>query len=263
MSKALVAPRSHRCGPLVTVVRLALTVALAPVIHTALAAPPAAAIDAGIVATVTYTGNEGPVGNSQPLCLCIYTDANLQDRLYCLISYTNGVSFQIDGLAQANYFLLAFIDPNFDEMVNPTEPFGIYRNRTAPPADQVAAAPNATAIAMTFGDEGLTPTPAPSVTPTDTPPPTDTPTPTDTPSPTATPSATLTPTPRPCVGDCDGSGGVTVNDLVVLVNIALGNTPVDACLAGDTNGDGTIEITEILVAVNHALLGCGPELSGA
>jgi len=34
----------------------------------------------------------------------------------------------------------------------------------------------------------------------------------------------------PCAGDCDGSGDVTVNELVTLVNIALGNA--GSCLNG-------------------------------
>jgi hypothetical protein len=40
------------------------------------------------------------------------------------------------------------------------------------------------------------------------------------------------------------------------VNIALGNTPLAACLAGDSSGDGTITVDEILAAVNNALSGC-------
>ncbi len=59
-----------------------------------------------------------------------------------------------------------------------------------------------------------------------------------------------------CVGDCDGSGDVSVNELITMVDIALGNLPVSSCTAGDANGDGTIEINEIITAVNNALNGC-------
>ena len=31
-----------------------------------------------------------------------------------------------------------------------------------------------------------------------------------------------------CVGDCDGDGQVSINELVLGVNIALGSLPVDA-----------------------------------
>jgi hypothetical protein len=66
-----------------------------------------------------------------------------------------------------------------------------------------------------------------------------------------------------CAGDCDGSGAVAVNELVTLVNIALGSAEVATCLAGDANGDGAITIDEILTAVNNALNGCPvPQLCG-
>jgi hypothetical protein len=60
----------------------------------------------------------------------------------------------------------------------------------------------------------------------------------------------------PCAGDCDGSGDVTVNELITMVNIALGTAQVAACTAGDANGDGTITINEIIAGVNNALNGC-------
>ena len=208
------------------------------------------------MATVTYTGNLGPVSNSRPLCLCVYADANLQDRLGCFIWAHNGATFQIAGLSPIDYFFIAFLDPNFDEVVNSDEPFGIYRDRTALPADPVTADPVHPAITIVFGDQSLTPTPAASFTPTETP------TPTDTPSPTETPSATFTPTPQPCAGDCDGSGEVTVDEILLLVNVALGNMPLQACASADTDGSGVIEITEILAAVNHALFGCEPRIPG-
>ena len=60
-----------------------------------------------------------------------------------------------------------------------------------------------------------------------------------------------------CVGDCNGDGTVTVDEILTMVNIALGNTPVTACEAGDANHDGQITVDEILTAVNNALNGCG------
>ncbi len=41
-----------------------------------------------------------------------------------------------------------------------------------------------------------------------------------------------------------------------MVNIALGNAPLNDCLAGDVNGDGEITIDEILAALRYALNGC-------
>jgi hypothetical protein len=49
---------------------------------------------------------------------------------------------------------------------------------------------------------------------------------------------------------------VTVNDILTMVNIALGNASASACSPGDANGDGQITVDEILTAVNNALNGC-------
>jgi hypothetical protein len=90
------------------------------------------------------------------------------------------------------------------------------------------------------------------------------------PTPTAspTPSPAL-PTPSPpcgdlgaagcavgCVGDCDGGGEVSVDELVAMVGIALGITNVSACRPGDADGDGAIQIDEIVAAVQRSLEGC-------
>ena len=102
----------------------------------------------------------------------------------------------------------------------------------------------------------LTVTDTPAATPTDTGPPA----PTDTATASPTPSATETPspsaTPISCVGDCDRGGSVTVDELITMVNIALGNSPLADCPAGDADRSGTITIDEIITAVNHALDGC-------
>ena len=75
--------------------------------------------------------------------------------------------------------------------------------------------------------------------------------------PTPTPAPILpSPTPRPCVGDCNGDGSVTVDELLTMVNIALGNSDAGGCLAGDANGDSAMTIDEVLTAVNNALNGC-------
>jgi hypothetical protein len=82
----------------------------------------------------------------------------------------------------------------------------------------------------------------------------------DTPTPTAT-GGVATPTrtagpPGACVGDCNGDGTITVNELITGVNIALGNTSVSACPSFDTSGDGTVAVNELISAVNAALNGC-------
>ena len=45
-----------------------------------------------------------------------------------------------------------------------------------------------------------------------------------------------------CVGDCDDSGIVGVNELVRGVAIALGNAPISQCEAFDCNGTGRVTV---------------------
>ncbi|MFQ5668119.1 MAG: hypothetical protein ACE5I7_17025 [Candidatus Binatia bacterium] len=59
-----------------------------------------------------------------------------------------------------------------------------------------------------------------------------------------------------CAGDCSGDGRVTIDELVVGVNIALGTTPVGQCRAFDTGADGVVTVDELVTAVNTALRGC-------
>jgi hypothetical protein len=95
---------------------------------------------------------------------------------------------------------------------------------------------------------------APAVTPTSTA--TATPTFGLAPTATATPSPTATAPAVSCVGDCGGNAHVTVDELLLMVNIALGSVDLSACKAGNANGDGQITVDEILTAVNNALNGC-------
>lgn len=59
-----------------------------------------------------------------------------------------------------------------------------------------------------------------------------------------------------CVGDCNNDGEVTVDELVTMVNIALGTIHVSTCQAGDANHDAEITVDEIIAGVNNALMGC-------
>jgi len=68
-------------------------------------------------------------------------------------------------------------------------------------------------------------------------------------SPTATTAAGST-----CYGDCNGDGMVTVNELVTLVNIALGDQTASACPS--LPPDATVTIADLVLAVNNALNGC-------
>jgi uncharacterized repeat protein (TIGR03806 family) len=57
-----------------------------------------------------------------------------------------------------------------------------------------------------------------------------------------------------CVGDCNGNGEVTVDEMVTGVNLALGVS--GSCDAFDRNDNGEVSIDELLAAVNNALSSC-------
>jgi len=59
-----------------------------------------------------------------------------------------------------------------------------------------------------------------------------------------------------CTGDCDQNGAVTVDELLAMVNAALGNASISPCTAGDPNDNGQVTVDEILAAVTGALDGC-------
>lgn len=97
----------------------------------------------------------------------------------------------------------------------------------------------------------LTPSATPSITPT----------PSLTPTPTRTSSSRPTPTPTvpPCDGDCNGDGLVTVNELLLGVNLLLGSSGALAqCPASDASRDGTVTVDDVVSAVVAALEGCVP-----
>ena len=69
----------------------------------------------------------------------------------------------------------------------------------------------------------------------------------------ATPSRTVPPS---CVGDCNGNGSVNIDELIILVNIALGGASAATCAAGDADQNGLVIVSELVSAVRRALYGC-------
>jgi len=63
---------------------------------------------------------------------------------------------------------------------------------------------------------------------------------------------------QPCPGDCSGDRSVTVDEIVTVVNIALGTLPISQCLAADQDGNGEASVDELVRAINAALDGCPP-----
>jgi hypothetical protein len=156
------------------------------------------------------------------------------------------------------------------------------RTPTRTPTGTASRTPTASATASSTATRSGTATPTATLTVTRTPTHTSTrnatvtpsatpPSPTSTPttavrSPTATvtgspvSTATMIPTPTvdapQCIGDCDGSDTVSVNELVLGVNIALARAALAACPAFDQNDSQGVEVNELVAAVNRALRGC-------
>jgi hypothetical protein len=61
---------------------------------------------------------------------------------------------------------------------------------------------------------------------------------------------------QPCAGDCNGDGMVRVDEMIVGVRIALGESVIADCPAFDANGDGTLAIDELVRGVTSILGGC-------
>jgi hypothetical protein len=134
---------------------------------------------------------------------------------------------------------------------------------TGAPSVTPTTTPTAAATAATSASATPTPTPSPSATPTATATASRTSTATATPPATASATRTETPIASPtppallCPGDCDGDGRVRIDELLLGVNIGLGNAPVSRCEALDGDGSGGVTVNELIVAVTAALDGCG------
>ncbi|HYD48544.1 MAG TPA: VCBS repeat-containing protein [Terriglobales bacterium] len=64
-----------------------------------------------------------------------------------------------------------------------------------------------------------------------------------------------------CSGDCDQDCSVDVAEIVVAIQVALGEQPTTRCAAADRDGSGTVAVDEILAALQVALSGCDHVLS--
>jgi hypothetical protein len=57
-----------------------------------------------------------------------------------------------------------------------------------------------------------------------------------------------------CEGNCNGDNVVTINEVIILVDIVLGEQPISACPHGAM---GSVNIANLVKAVSNALYGCG------
>ena len=184
----------------------------------------------GLGGTVTYSGSLGAVSSDHPLIVVGYDDPGLtMTVIHGYQVQINGGRYQLSSihmLDPSTYYVRAFLDLNGNSQLDAGEPFQIYQNKCSGMADPVLSGfDQPHNIDFSFGDESVDGC-----------------------------NATSTPTPSPCVGDCNGDEQPTVDEILTIVNMALGNG--GSCPNGVAAG--TIPDVSIIVqAVNHALNGCG------
>jgi hypothetical protein len=166
--------------------------------------------------------------------------------------------------ATATASLTSTTTPTATQTSTPTATLTSTIAATATPTPQPATAtpvptvtPTSTATASPVPTATPTATSSATATPTSTP--TGTSTPTATATATASASATASMTPvaiLACHGDCGDDGAVTVDEIVRLVSIALGDRATADCSAGDADGDGLVTVDEILRTIAMAMNAC-------
>jgi hypothetical protein len=151
------------------------------------------------------------------------------------------------------------VTATFTATASATSSFSATPVWTATPTEVLRASPT--------GSPTLSPTVSPSFTvlpasPTPTRTASSTPTATESATPTQVASVSPTPTEAQstCVGDCSGDGEVTVDELIMMVNVALGSTDLVKCLSADADSSGEVTVDEIVAAVSRSLNGCGTGL---
>ena len=70
------------------------------------------------------------------------------------------------------------------------------------------------------------------------------------------PVPTPTMGPTVCDGDCNFDGQTTVDELVTMARILLGEASVTTCLLGDANHDGKIDVDEVVLGVKSVISQC-------
>ena len=61
-----------------------------------------------------------------------------------------------------------------------------------------------------------------------------------------------------CSGDCNQDNVVTIDEVILAINIVLGEAKLDRCAHLDVNGDHLVTVDEVIRAATQALDGCPP-----
>lgn len=64
-------------------------------------------------------------------------------------------------------------------------------------------------------------------------------------------------TAQTCEGDCNDDRSVSIDEIILGVRIAFGDAPIGDCEAIDGDGSGAVTVNELVEAVTRALQGCG------
>jgi hypothetical protein len=71
------------------------------------------------------------------------------------------------------------------------------------------------------------------------------------------PTPSPSPAPGVCVGDCNEDGSVTVDEILIGVNLILRQASLSSCGLFDTDGNAEVTIDELLRSIQFLLNGCG------
>ena len=66
-----------------------------------------------------------------------------------------------------------------------------------------------------------------------------------------------------CAGDCNEDGAVSIDDLVLTVNVGLGVMPMTDCTSADSDSNQRVDIDEMVHAVQNSIRGCNCSSSEA
>lgn len=197
-----------------------------------------------------------PVGCSGDACTgiraLIFSSENLEPIADGVVLYTCNVDLEAD--AEVGVVGVVLGTPDGNPIGGSGAREGHVCIADPPPSPSVTATATTSLTATTT----RTSSPTPSVTSTPTPTPSASPSATRTSTATASPTLTATETPITpmCIGDCNADREVTIDELIVAVNVALGDA-VTRCPPADGNHDLEVTIDELISAVGRALDGCG------
>jgi len=201
-----------------------------------------------------------------PCAVEIFSDSEDEGRVFEGSVFTNDGNWTFNGPLSGPHVTATNTD-----MSNNTSPFSAPASLPtptgSPPATGTSTAtrthtPTSESTRTATGAASVTVTPSAPATATRTAAATQSATAATTTSATATPTVTssvnptATATAAPCVGDCNGDHMVSINELIIGVNIALGSQPVSACPAFE-NAQGQVDIAQLIKGVSAALNGCG------